>query len=130
VILFTFVLVLKQSLCTLFTIMFNDFFSLASCLDNTGTGDQIQCSGDTASLLIEGGKEHWVYPREDKVIIKGKGMLTTNVFLCFDIFWSTYAYNDTSLLLAMNQREFRNILGPSTRPRNSCAIINQWIDGY
>ena len=79
----SFISVAKQSRCNLVTITSQRFFSLASCLDSTGTGDQIQCSSDTASLLIEGGKEHWVYPREDKVIVNGKGMLT---YKCYSLF--------------------------------------------
>jgi len=43
----------------------------------TGIPRKIQCSQATADLLIAAGKEHWLTKREDNVVAKGKGILTT-----------------------------------------------------
>lgn len=39
--------------------------------------NKIQISTDTADLLKQAGKSHWVRPREDGVHAKGKGLLNT-----------------------------------------------------
>ena len=39
--------------------------------------NKIQLSTETARLLIEANKGHWVVPREDDVVAKGKGVLNT-----------------------------------------------------
>jgi len=46
-------------------------------MESTGRRDRIQCSKATADLLIRDGKAHWVKPRADSVVAKGKGVLTT-----------------------------------------------------
>jgi DNA-binding NarL/FixJ family response regulator len=42
-------------------------------MESTGIKDRIQISQETADELIAAGKVHWLTPREDKVIAKGKG---------------------------------------------------------
>ena len=39
--------------------------------------DRIHISQETADLLIAAGKNHWIIPREDVVVAKGKGELRT-----------------------------------------------------
>lgn len=46
-------------------------------IETTGRRNKIHISGDTADLLIEAKKEHWIELREDVVVAKGKGALQT-----------------------------------------------------
>jgi hypothetical protein len=48
-----------------------------SRIESTGVSNRIHISQETASLLINAGKEKWVVPRENKVSAKGKGEMTT-----------------------------------------------------
>jgi class 3 adenylate cyclase len=57
--------------------LFGDTMNTASRMESTGTRDRVQVSTKTANLLIAGGKSHWVTPREEKVMAKGKGELQT-----------------------------------------------------
>jgi hypothetical protein len=42
-------------------------------MESTGLPNRIQISQATANLLIDASKGHWVKPREELVIAKGKG---------------------------------------------------------
>jgi class 3 adenylate cyclase len=57
--------------------LFGDTVNTAARVESTGQKDKIHMSQETATLLIEGGKGHWVVPRHDVVIAKGKGEMTT-----------------------------------------------------
>jgi hypothetical protein len=57
--------------------LFGDTVNTAARMESTGERDKIHISEETANLLTEGGKEHWVIPRDDVVIAKGKGKMTT-----------------------------------------------------
>ena len=46
-------------------------------MESTGEKGRIQVSQETADLLIASGKSHWIRPREDKILAKGKGELST-----------------------------------------------------
>jgi hypothetical protein len=46
-------------------------------IESTGAKNKIHISVETANRLIAAGKEHWVTPRQDKVVAKGKGELQT-----------------------------------------------------
>ena len=46
-------------------------------MESTGEKGRIQCSATTAELLKQAGKEHWLTPREDKIVAKGKGQMDT-----------------------------------------------------
>ena len=50
---------------------------LAARMESTGMRNRIQISQATADLLIAAGKSQWVKPREDAVMAKGKGVLST-----------------------------------------------------
>jgi hypothetical protein len=41
-------------------------------MESRGTRGRVHVSQETANLLIKQGKEHWVTPRTDKVLAKGK----------------------------------------------------------
>ena len=49
----------------------------ASRMESNGAGGKIHCSQATADLLIAAGKGPWLTKREDKIIAKGKGEMTT-----------------------------------------------------
>lgn len=46
-------------------------------MESTGIASKIQCSNATAQLLTIAGKENWLERREDSVVAKGKGVLTS-----------------------------------------------------
>ena len=46
-------------------------------LESSSKRDCVQCSHETATLLFNAGKEHWVEKRTDGVSLKGKGSLDT-----------------------------------------------------
>jgi hypothetical protein len=45
--------------------------------DRTGVPGRIQASQSTADLLKATGRDHWVTPRQDSVLAKGKGVVHT-----------------------------------------------------
>ena len=51
--------------------------NVCSRIETTGKPNKIHISQETANCLKEAGKEHWFTLREDKVVAKGKGELTT-----------------------------------------------------
>jgi hypothetical protein len=57
--------------------LFGDTMNTASRMESTSTKGSIQLSNDAATLLKEGGKGHWITPREDLVDAKGKGAMQT-----------------------------------------------------
>ena len=73
--------------------------------------NRIHISEDTARLITDGGKDHWLTPREEKVQAKGKGQLTT--FFVFEkkgrrmsgASTSTSSCND---LITCNDRSMRS----------------------
>jgi len=57
--------------------------NMASRMESNGSPSAIHISDETANLLIKAGKAAWIKLREDKIVAKGKGELTTwwvNVF--------------------------------------------------
>jgi hypothetical protein len=46
-------------------------------MESTGSRGRIQISQTTADLISDGGKAHWITPREDAVQAKGKGVMKT-----------------------------------------------------
>ncbi|GAX14200.1 hypothetical protein FisN_20Hh177 [Fistulifera solaris] len=57
--------------------LFGDTMNTASRMESNGLPGKIHMSQETAELLVAAGKEHWVIPREEKVVAKGKGELQT-----------------------------------------------------
>ena len=57
--------------------LFGDTMNTASRMESTGIPGQIQVSSDTAELLVDAGKGHWVVPRDELVTAKGKGEMQT-----------------------------------------------------
>ena len=46
-------------------------------MESTGRRNKIQVSEEVAKLLIEADKRHWIEPRRDRVVVKGKGEMQT-----------------------------------------------------
>ena len=57
--------------------LFGDTVNTAARIESTGKPNRIHASEATAKLLIQAGKHHWVKPREDTVVAKGKGEMKT-----------------------------------------------------
>jgi Adenylate and Guanylate cyclase catalytic domain len=57
--------------------LFGDTVNTASRMESTGTPNKIHTSPETAKLLVDAGKGHWVLPRDSLVHAKGKGSIQT-----------------------------------------------------
>ena len=57
--------------------LFGDTVNTAARVEATGMRNRVHLSTDTANLLKEAGKEHWVRKRPDVVTARGKGELHT-----------------------------------------------------
>jgi class 3 adenylate cyclase len=57
--------------------LFGDTMNMADRMEHNSLPNCIMCSETTANLVQQAGKEHWIRPREDKVLVKGKGEVQT-----------------------------------------------------
>eukprot|EP00526_Cylindrotheca_closterium_P004007 CAMPEP_0113645796 /NCGR_PEP_ID=MMETSP0017_2-20120614/24155_1 /TAXON_ID=2856 /ORGANISM="Cylindrotheca closterium" /LENGTH=1160 /DNA_ID=CAMNT_0000557583 /DNA_START=12 /DNA_END=3494 /DNA_ORIENTATION=- /assembly_acc=CAM_ASM_000147 len=57
--------------------LFGDTVNTCARVETTGERNKIHLSKDTADLLTQVGKSHWIMPRNDKVYAKGKGEIQT-----------------------------------------------------
>lgn len=57
--------------------LFGDAVNTAARLESTGQKNRIHVSKETADLLENDGKAHWLTKRDGKVVAKGKGELET-----------------------------------------------------
>jgi Adenylate and Guanylate cyclase catalytic domain len=57
--------------------LFGDTVNTAARMESTGLQNRIHVSMETAELLKAAGKHYWLKPREDKIVARGKGELTT-----------------------------------------------------
>jgi class 3 adenylate cyclase len=57
--------------------VFGDTVNTAARMESTGQKSKIQVSKDTAELLNEAGKAHWLQSRSELVEAKGKGQMQT-----------------------------------------------------
>ena len=58
--------------------LFGDTMNTASRLESTGAPGKVHISIETAEILINSGKGKWVTKREDQVIAKGKGEMSSH----------------------------------------------------
>jgi class 3 adenylate cyclase len=57
--------------------LFGDTMDMAARMEHNSMPNRIMCSETTANLIRQAGKEYWICPREDKVLVKGKGKVQT-----------------------------------------------------
>lgn len=57
--------------------LFGDTINVASRMERSGRSGRIQISEETADKLTQAGKTDWIIPREDALLIDGKGELKT-----------------------------------------------------
>ncbi len=57
--------------------LFGDTVNTTARVESTGMRNKIHISHETAELLAESGKGHWITSREEKVVAKGKGEMQT-----------------------------------------------------
>jgi class 3 adenylate cyclase len=57
--------------------LFGDTMNTASRIESNGMPNKIHISAETAQILIDSGKAHWLIAREDEIHAKGKGTLQT-----------------------------------------------------
>jgi len=57
--------------------LFGDTMNTASRMESTGQRNLIQVSQTTADMIITTGKQHWLTPRVEQVMAKGKGKMQT-----------------------------------------------------
>jgi class 3 adenylate cyclase len=57
--------------------LFGDTVNTASRMESNGVPSKIHISQETASILIDLGKAHWISPRDAMVQAKGKGTIQT-----------------------------------------------------
>jgi class 3 adenylate cyclase len=90
--------------------LFGDTMNTASRMESNGLPGKIHISEETARLLVAARKEHWVVPREEKVVAKGKGELQT--------YWlvTTKASNNTRSDTASSETETAGDLRGTTLP--------------
>merc|ERR1711988_30658 len=57
--------------------LFGDTVNTAARMESTGVRNRVHISEETAKLIKDAGKVHWLTPREEMVEAKGKGKLST-----------------------------------------------------
>jgi Adenylate and Guanylate cyclase catalytic domain len=57
--------------------LFGDTVNTAARMESNGVRNKIHISSETADQLRVFGKSHWLVPREEKIVAKGKGEMTT-----------------------------------------------------
>jgi class 3 adenylate cyclase len=63
--------------------LFGDTMNTASRVESNGMKNRVQVSQSTADLLISGGKQHWLTPRENKIDAKGKGAMQVSSAMAY-----------------------------------------------
>jgi class 3 adenylate cyclase len=102
--------------------LFGDTMNTASRMESNGLPGKIHISQETARLLIAAGKEHWVVPREEKVVAKGKGELQT--------YWlvTTKASNHAQSDTASSETETSGEVGGTMLHNTTCEMPTPLMD--
>jgi Adenylate and Guanylate cyclase catalytic domain len=96
--------------------LFGDTMNTASRMETTGLPNMIHVSSEFVCCLEDGGKSHWASPREDKVLVKGKGYLQT-YFLDLKNSDTTSSNGDARLV----QGNTESVVTTSTLSNEPCA---------
>jgi class 3 adenylate cyclase len=98
--------------------LFGDTMNTASRMESNGLPGKIHISQETVRHLIVAGKEHWVVPREERVVAKGKGELQT--------YWlvTTKASNHTRSETASSETETTGDVVGTVQPAAKDAIAD------
>ena len=112
----------KETACLLRRVDIFSQMNTASRMESNGQPGKIQCSQETADLLIAAGKQHWLTPREDKIIAKGKGELQT--------FWISTSHSGSSsgqrsAASELGNAEDTNIKDPDQADINGGASVKR-----
>jgi class 3 adenylate cyclase len=86
--------------------LFGDTVNTASRMQSTCEIGRIQVSQSTADELIRVGNKHWLVPRADKVVAKGKGEMQT--------YWLRLTSTKSSVTSSHHSVEFLEMEEPST----------------
>jgi len=92
--------------------LFGDTVNTASRMESTGILNRIHISDETARLISEGGKSNWLTPRNEAVLAKGKGELTT--YWLFDKHFSKKS--NTCASTVASETSFGGSIGSATHP--------------
>ena len=92
--------------------LFGDTVNTASRMESTGILNRIHISDETARLISEGGKSNWLTPRNEAVLAKGKGELTT--YWLFDKHFSKKG--STCASTVASETSFGGSIGSATHP--------------
>lgn len=105
--------------------LFGDTVNTASRMESTGVAGKVQVSSVTANLLREAGKEHWLNAREDSIVAKGKGVLSTFFVNPVAKHGSSVASDSTSVSqMQDDDRDVQPALNTSVNPR----LVNWMVD--
>jgi len=108
--------------CAFIKQLFGDTVNTASRMESTGHKGRIQMSAETADLLVAMGKSHLIRQREDTIVAKGKGELTT--------FWVALGVDRDDSLRDDGNHDSNNMLAAPTLSRNTstCDSITEGFE--
>lgn len=93
-------------------------------MESTGVPDKIHISEQTAKLIIDSGKVHWIYHRSDAVIAKGKGKLVT--YFLHDNFVGSKSHSRSSASDNSMDGTMTDIDTRSEQPKDRTESLIEW----
>lgn len=85
-------------------------------MESNGQPGRIHVSSETADELIRLGKEKWLTPRDDAILVKGKGAMQT--------FWVNFGNVSTGLTTFTRGGQSSCADEPTSRPDNTSSKDN------
>jgi class 3 adenylate cyclase len=92
--------------------LFGSTVNTPACMERAGCPNYIHASKEVVQLLQKAKKDHWITPRQDKVSIKGKGMLQTYWVYPKKLHDRNTVTNATSSTHSENREEYEELLHP------------------